>query len=122
MRLFACTLFVAFVATAANATPTKHNAADHIRHPGQQLAGGNRQITCQGFLTSKSARRTASERTNHTLSQSEAVGPSPLVQPLGKVLFLGSVASVSVERAPELTTDRARHPSHQSGRRTAAAA
>jgi hypothetical protein len=47
MRLFGCTLLVAFVATAANATPTKPTVADQIRHPGQQVAYGNCQTTCQ---------------------------------------------------------------------------
>ena len=46
MRLFACTLLVAFVATAANATPTKPSVADQIRHPGQQVAGGICQTYC----------------------------------------------------------------------------
>ncbi len=47
MRLFTCTLLVAFVATAANATPTKPSVADQIRHPGQQVAYGNCQTICQ---------------------------------------------------------------------------
>jgi hypothetical protein len=46
MRLFACTLLVAFVATAANATPTKPSVADQIRNPGQQVAGGICQTYC----------------------------------------------------------------------------
>ena len=81
MRLFACTLLVALVTTAANATPIKRSVADQIRHPGLRspTATARPPANTTSGLTRRSANSTASDADQpHPLSV-RGCRPSPLV-------------------------------------------
>ncbi len=96
MRLFVCTLLVAFVATAADATPTKPSVADQIPSgPAGRLRQLPDHLPIQP-VDSPDRLPTALllTRTDHTPSQSEAVGPIPWSSPWGRVLFCGAHPSV----------------------------